>query len=108
MRNIKVAIKNKSEMKYIDVSKLELDGVSLQELYSLVNRQQHLIKILLDELAESHIVKKDTAYLIQLGDQLKHIDKLEIVEEQETKFPLSFYNIKDGKLELNKKKVVAL
>ena len=105
---MKVAIKNKSEMKYIDVSKLKLDGVSLQELYSLVSRQQHLIKILLDELEGSHIVKKDTAYLIQLGDQLKHIDKLEIVENQETKFPLSYYNIVNGELKLDKKKVVPL
>jgi hypothetical protein len=105
---MKVAIKNKSEMKYIDTSKIEVGGVSLLELYSIVEHEQDIIVMLLREIADSYIVKKDTAYLIQIGDQLKHIDKLEIVEEQETKFPLSYYNIVDGKLELNKKKVVAL
>lgn len=105
---MKVAIKNKSELKYIDSSLVEVDGITLTELFTIVANQNAIVKELLDELKESHIVKKDTAYIIQLDNKLQHIDKLEIVEAQETKFPLRYYEIEDSKLKLNKKKVVAL
>lgn len=106
--SMKIAIKNKSEMKYIDSAKLEVGGLTLEELFNLVDKQQGIIKSLLDQVKDSHIVKKDTAYIIQLGNELKQIDKLEIVAVEELKYPLRFYELEDGELKLNKKKVVAL
>lgn len=105
---MKIAIKNKSEMKYIDAEDIQVGEVSLLELYSLVNRQQDIIKSLLDQVKDSHIVKKDTAYIIKLGNKLKEIDKLEVVAVEKLKYPLRFYKLEDGELKLDKKKVVAL
>jgi|LGVF01.2.fsa_nt_gb hypothetical protein len=105
---LKIAIKNKSEMKYIDSAELKVGDISLLELYSLVSRQQDIIKSLLDQIKDSHIVKKDTAYIIKLGNELKEIDKLEIVAVEELKYPLRFYELEDGQLKLDKRKVVAL
>ena len=105
---MKIAIKNKREMKYIDSEKLEVGDISLLELYNLVNKQNEIINSLLDSIKDSHIVKKDTAYIIQLDNELKEIDKLEIVAVEDLKYPLRFYTLEDGELKLNKKKVVAL
>ena len=105
---MKIGIKNKQELKYIDTAKLEIGDITLLELVSKVNRQQDIIVSLLNEISQCHIVKKDTAYIIALGTELKRIDKLELIEEQDLKWPLSFYGIVDGKIELNKKKVVVL
>lgn len=105
---MKIAIKNKSEMKYIDSGKLTVGDLTLEELYNLVDRQQHLIKAMFDEIKDSHIVKKDTAYIIQLENELREITKLEIVAVEELKYPLRFYELEDGELKLNKKKVAVL
>lgn len=105
---MRVAIKNKSEMKYIDTSKLMVGDITLLELHNIVNKQNEIMINLLNELKDSHIVKKDTAYIIKLGNELKEIDKLEIVAVEKLLYPLRFYNMEDGELKLNKKKVVAL
>jgi hypothetical protein len=105
---MKVAIKNKSEMKYIETSKIQVGDVSLLELYNLVSRQQDIIKSLLDQIKDSYIVKKDTAYIIKLENELREIDKLEIVAVEKLKYPLRLYELVDGELKLYKKKVVTL
>lgn len=105
---MKVAIKNKSEMKYIDSADIKVGDMSLLELANLVDKQNAIIKTLLDQIKDSHIVKKDTAYIIKIDNELKHIKKLEIVAEQDLKYPLRLYKLEDGILKLDKKKVVAL
>lgn len=105
---MKVAIKNKSEMKYIDSADIKVGDMSLLELANLVDKQNAIIKTLLDQIKDSHIVKKDTAYIIKIDNELKHIKSLEIVAEQDLKYPLRLYKLEDGILKLDKKKVVAL
>ena len=105
---MKIAIKNKSEMKYIDSGELKVGDVSLLELHNIVNKQNEIMKSLLDQVKDSHIVKKDTAYIIKLGNELREIDKLEIVAVEKLKYPLRFYELEDGILKLDRKKVVAL
>ena len=46
---MKVAIKNKSEIKYIDTSKLEIGNITLEELHNEVKKQQDVILSLLKE-----------------------------------------------------------
>ena len=108
MIRIKIAIKNKKEIKYIDSAELQVGDISLLELYSLVNKQQDVIKSLLDQVKDSHIIKKDTAYIIKLGNKLREIDNLEIVAVEELKYPLRFYELENGELKLDRKKVVAV
>lgn len=105
---MKLAIKNKNTFRYVDSKDIEVNGVTLGDLFL----QQHLIieefHALLDELKNSYVVKKDTAYIIDVDGTLHKIDNLNLVEIQDTKFPLSFYEMVDGKIQLNKKKVGAL
>ena len=105
---MKVAIKNKSEMKYINVQDLKIGNITLKELVNMVNQQQDVIVNLLDELKDKHIVKKDTPYIIQLKDRLVEVDKLEIVAVEKLRYPLSMYDMVDEELKLNLKKVVVL
>jgi len=103
-----IAIKNKSEMKYIDSAELKVGDITLLELYNIVNEQNNIIESLLNDIKDSHIVKKDTSYIIKLDDKLQKIDKLEIVAVEDLKYPLRFYKLEDGVLKLDKKKVVVL
>ena len=112
MKKMFIAVKHKSEMKYIDSAELKVGDVSLLELYNIVNKQNEIMINLLDELKNSHIVKKDTAYIIKLGNELREIDKLEIVAVEKLPYPLRFYEMIENEnglgLQLDKKKVVAL
>jgi Cu/Ag efflux pump CusA len=106
-----VGIKNKSELKYIPVEDLKVQGVSLEQLYAHMAHLENLFKAVLNEIDNSHIVKKDTEYLINIDGEIKHIDKLELVAVEELKFPLSAYTIEqdengENHIVLNKRKVV--
>lgn len=105
---MKVAIKNKSEMKYINVEDLRVGDITLEEVLNVVEEQNNIMIWLLDQVKESHLVKKDTPYIIKLQDRLVEIDKLEIVAVEKLKYPLRFYDMIDGELKLDKKKVVAI
>ena len=105
---MKVAIKNKSEMKYIDSAKIQIGNITLEELANIVNKQNEIIKDLLEQIKHSHLVKKDTPYIIKLQDKLVKIDKLEIVAVEKLPYALRMYEMKDGELKLDKKKVVAI
>ena len=105
---MKIAIKNKSEMKYIDSGMLEIGDITIKELCNIVNKQNDIMATLLDELKDKHIVSKDTPYIIKLGNELREIDKLEIVAVEKLPYALRMYDMEDNKLVLNKKKVVAI
>ena len=105
---MKIAIKNKAEMKYIDSDKLQVGDITLKELYNVVNEQNEIIVELIQYINDSHLVKKDTAYIIKVGNRLEQIDNLELVAVEDLKYPLRFYTIDNGKIKLDKKKVVAI
>ena len=105
---MKIAVKNKSEMKYIDSEQLEVGNMTLLELANKVSKQDEIIAELLDTIKDKHIVNKDTAYIINLGNKLAKVDKLELVAVDKLKYPLEYYTMVDGEIKLNKKKVVAL
>lgn len=108
---MKIAVKNKSEMKYIPSEDLKVQGVSLQQLYAHMAHLENLFKTVLDEIDNSYIVPKDKEYLININGEVKHIDKLELVAVEELRFPLSAYSIEKDEngvnhIVLNKRKVV--
>lgn len=105
---MKVAIKNRNTLKYIDPKDIEVSGVTLEEFILQVAYTQELFRQLSDEVKNSHIVKKDTAYIIEIDGELKRIQSLNLFEESNKRFPLHFYEVKDGKIILNKKKVGAI
>ena len=105
---MKVAIKNKSEMKYIDTNDIRVGEVSLGELANIIEEQNNIMIEFFEHMKGTYLVKKDTPYIIKLQDRLVEIDKLEIVAIEKLKYPLRFYDLIDGELVLNKKKVVAL
>ena len=105
---MKVAIKNKSEMKYINVEDLRVGHVSLGELANIIEEQNNIMIDFFEQMKGAYLVHKDTPYIIKLQDRLVEIDKLEIVEVEKLKYPLRFYDMEDGALKLNMKKVVAL
>ena len=107
---MKVGIKHKSTMIYKEASEIEVaDGVTLMDLLNEQKLIKNIFSDLINEVQDSYIVKKDTPYIIQLGDRLERINELVLAEDMDTKMPLSMYEkIEDGKLILNKKKVGAL
>jgi hypothetical protein len=110
---LKIAIKNKSEIKYIPSEDLKVQGVSLEQLYAHMAHLENLFKTVLDEIDNCYIVPKDKEYLININGEVKHIDKLELVAVEELKFPLSMYTIEqdengENHIVLNKRKVASL
>lgn len=103
---MKVAIKNKREIKYIPVEDLKVKGVALEQYYAHLAHTENLLKAVLEEIEGCYIVPKDKEYLININGEVKHIDKLELVAVEELRYPLSAYTIEDGKIVLNKRKVV--
>lgn len=105
---MKIAYKYKNVLKYIEAKDIRVGTTTLEALMKEQENLKALFNNLIKELDNHHIVKKDTSYIIKIGEELKRIDKLELVEDTNTKLPLGFYEIKDGKIVLNKKKAGAL
>lgn len=105
---MKVAIKNKTEWQYIDAKDIEIDGVTLAQIYEKQNQLEHVVAHLLKELADKFIVEKDQPYILRMGDELKQVDKLDVFEAKDLEFPLKYYKVVNGKLTVDKKKVGAV
>jgi len=105
---MKVAIKNKSEWKYIDAKDIEIDGVTLADVYAKLTHMENVVAHLLSELANKFIVEKDQPYILRVGDELKELDKLDVFEAKELQFPLKYYKVVNGVLTVDKKKVGAV
>jgi len=105
---MKVAIKNKTEWKYIDAGNIEVGGKLLADVYEelklLKNTYIHLIR----ELNNKFIVDKDAPYIIQIGDKLELVDKLIVHEAKDLDKPLNYYKVVDGELVVDNKKVGAI
>ena len=104
---MKVAIKNKNEIKYIDAKEIQIGDVTLEELYQRTAAAEQIVTELVQELQGAYIVKKDTPYIINTG-KLVRVEKIDIFEAKNYKLPLRFYKVENGKLVIDKKKVGAL
>ena len=104
----KVYVKNGNATKPVLVDKLIIDGKPLGELLGDVKKLHKAYTELTEQLKDCYIVKKDASYIIEVDNELKRIDSLKLFEEKDTQFDLRFYEIKEGEIVLNKKKVGAL
>lgn len=105
---MKVAIKNKTEWAYIDAKDIEVEGVTLADVYQRLTTAEAIVATLIKELQGKFIVKHDQPYILRVGDQLKEVDKLDVFEAKELKFPLKYYKVVNGSLVVDKKKVGVL
>ena len=104
----KVAVPFGTEYKKTLVKELTIDGMTLGELYADWKNTKSVLVDLLEQLKGHYIVKEDCEYLVQLGDRLKHVDKLIVHKVEDLRYPLHFYKVKDGKLVVDKRKVASL
>lgn len=105
---MKVFIKNGRDSKPIDVEHLEINGQKLSDILIEVKQLKQAYTSLTEQLKTCHIIQKEKEYLIDIGGQIKKVDKLKLVEKQETQYPLKFYKIVNGQLILDKEKVGAI
>jgi hypothetical protein len=105
---MKVAIKNKSEWTFIDAKDVEIDGVTLGEVYQKLDIAEKVVAQLISELRNKFIVEHDQPYIVRLGDSLHEVDKLEVFEVKDLQFPLKYYKVVNGELVVDKKKVGAV
>jgi len=105
---MKVAIKNKSEWTFIDAKDVEIDGVTLGEVYQKLDTAEKVVAQLISELRNKFIVEHDQPYIVRLGDSLHEVDKLEVFEVKDLQFPLKYYKVVNGELVVDKKKVGAV
>lgn len=105
---MKVAIKNKSEWKYIDSGDIEVGDVTLKDLLTRLHDAEHAYTELVKELKGKFIVKTDTPYLVQVGDTLEKVDALNVFEAKDYELPLRYYKVVNGEIVVDRKKVGAV
>lgn len=105
---MKVAIKNKSEWKYVDAQDILVNDVKLGDLIARLDSLHQAYTQLTTELQNHYVVKKDTAYIVEIDNELKRVNELKLHEAIQTKFPIEFYKVVDNKIVLDKTKIGVL
>lgn len=105
---MKVAVKNKSEWKYIDSKDITIGEHTLEFLLKRIETAEQAYEALVKELKGKFIVKHDTPYIVQVGDSLHKVDELNVFEAQEYKLPLKYYKVVNGEIVVDERKVGAL
>ena len=103
-----VFVKYGSEGKWIKAHDIELNGMTLKEVFEDYAHTKEVLADLLEQLKGHYIVKEDTPYIVNINDKPVKVDSLEVYKVEDTRLPLSFYKIENGKIVLDKKKVGAL
>ena len=101
---MKIAIKGKGELKYVDAENVLVRGKPLSKIFDHVDELTQAYQSLENLLANKTIIKE--------GDVVLNDEKLVEVKNPQVfenpKKPLHMYHVVDGKLKINKKKVGAL
>lgn len=105
---MKVAIKNKTEWKYIDAGLVEINGKPLANVYDELKLLKLTYQRLIQELNNKFIVDKDAPYIVQIGDKLELVEKLLVHEAKDLDKPLEYYKVVNGQLVVDNKKVGAV
>lgn len=105
---MKIAIKNKSELRYVDAESITINGERLDVVFNKLDILTKAYEQLTEELKDCYIVKKDTKYLVDIDGEVKRVSKLKIHENVNTSLNLRLYEIREGKLVPNKRKVGSL
>jgi len=104
---MKVAIKNKTEWKYIDAGDVELDGKKLKDLYEEFAELKHTYKRLVNLLQTKLILEPNKEYLVESTEGLKKINGLQVHDVPKGTIPAKYYKVENGKLVVDRKKVGA-
>lgn len=103
---MKVAIKNKREMKYIDAKDVIINNtLSLNDIYERQLTLEKMFNDLVELLKKNIIVNSDKEYVIEIDGKLKKIEKLKLYDVPVEKIDLKLYKVLDGKLVLDKNKI---
>ncbi len=106
---MKIMIQGKAgAVKYIAPEDIEISGIPLKALFDRAAQVEQALAQLTKQLQKCHIIKKDSAYIIDIKDTLHEVDRLHIYEAVKTDKPLHFYKVENGELVLDKKKVGAI
>ena len=101
-----VAVKNKREMKYIDAGDVEINGeITLKDLYERFLSLQEGLKQLTKLLEKNSFVQSDKEYIAEVDGKLTKIQNLKLYDVPQGTIHLQLYEIKDGKLVVNKNKL---
>lgn len=101
----KVFAKTTRDSTPVKVEDLLIDGVKLGDIIARVERLNEAYDNLCEELKDAYIVKKDTAYIVEIDKELKQVNELKLFEATKLKLPLKYYKVENGQLVPDKKKV---
>lgn len=104
---MKIAIKNKTEWKYVDAEELEINGKKVSELYEQIHVLQEAYQRLTKLLQNKLIVSPNKEYVVELKEELRKIDGLKLHDVPDGDVPIKYYKVEDGKLIVDRKKVGA-
>ena len=104
---MKVAVKNKTEWKYIDAEKLEINGRTFQELSEEFTALKKAYERLANLLQNKLVLDPDHEYVVELTKGLEKVESLKVHEVPDTTVPIQYYKVEDGKLVVDPKKVGA-
>lgn len=105
---MKVAIKNKSEWRYIEAEDIMIGDVTLGDLYKQMQTTEDTFLHLIKQLHGKFIVDADKPYILQVGDNLQRVEKLIVHEDTGFDKPLTYYKVENGKIVVDRKKVGAV
>jgi len=103
---MKVAIKNKRELTYIDADQLLVaENMTVKDLYETMLTLQHSVDNLTAVLREHVLVRTDKDYIMEVDNKLKRIKRLKLYDVPPNAIDLHFYTVKDGQLVIDKNKI---
>lgn len=102
---MKIAIKNKSEWKYIDSQDLMIGNVRFGDIYDEVDRLRAEVRGLTKVLNDHFLVKKDNQYVVDVDGQLTLVKSLHLYEPPKDNINLKLYKVENGRLVIDTRKI---
>lgn len=101
---MKIAIKGKGELKYVDAENLLIRNKPITHILQEMERLHDAYEKLVYTIRNSTIVRKGD--IVVLNDQIQEVQNITVFEKPEKDIKL--YKVQDGKLVLDNKKVGAI
>ena len=102
---MKVAIKNKSEWKYIEAEDLMIGNIRFGDVYESVDRLRAEVRGLTKVLSDHFLVKKDNQYVVEIDGHLTLVKGLHLYEPPKADIDLKLYKVENGQLVIDKQKI---
>lgn len=102
---MKIAIKNKTEWKYIDAEDLMIGNVRLADIYEYFDQLKAEVNGLKKIMQDHFLVKKDNEYIVEVNGKLNLVKSLHLYEPPSKNINLNLYKVENGNLVLDKNKI---